>query len=447
MSGTTYALTYDAENQLTGVTRTQGTSQQVTRFYYDADGNRVRQVAPDGTSTVYIGQWYEERQSVSKGRVLTSYYYLGGQRVALRQGAVGQAGVVYYLHADHLGSTSEVSTATASLSGRERYFPYGQVRYTWGSLPTTYNFTGQRLDGTGLLYYGARYYAPRIGRFTQADTIVPEPGNPQSLNRFAYVNNNPLKYTDPTGYCAEGDQDCWNQAWFIYQQFGIQIEGIWSLDELIEITKALDDIALALADANGYGRDLALGRGLFRGVWTNTTFKRLHEGRNEYTAFTQIGGSTIEFYNSWRSAEVGGARFTVAHELAHAWDFQSGAGLGDIYIDEGLLLGFGVPVGVGAISYDFMHAVGARAECGYAPDCKSTGRYIEGPQAAYRDYSRTGPNEDWADSFAAWVHSRPLTQRRHDFVQLKVSQLTYTLPPNNTWHRMPARLAPTPPRP
>ncbi|MER3545661.1 MAG: hypothetical protein C4311_13980 [Chloroflexota bacterium] len=90
----------------------------------------------------------------------TSYYYLGSRQVALRQGAVGQAGVVYYLHADHLGSTSEVSTATASLSGRERYFPYGQVRYTWGSLPTTYTFTGQRLDGTGLLYYGARYYAP-----------------------------------------------------------------------------------------------------------------------------------------------------------------------------------------------------------------------------------------------------------------------------------------------
>ncbi|MER3457359.1 MAG: hypothetical protein C4309_00650 [Chloroflexota bacterium] len=44
--------------------------------------------------------------------------------------------------------------------GQQRYFPYGQVRYTWGSLPTTYTFTGQRLDGTGLLYYGARYYAP-----------------------------------------------------------------------------------------------------------------------------------------------------------------------------------------------------------------------------------------------------------------------------------------------
>jgi len=75
------------------------------------------------------------------------------------------------------------------------------VRSTWGSLPTTYTFTGQRLDGdTGLSYYGAHYYDPALGRFVQADTIVPEPGNPQSLNRYAYVLNNPLKYTDPTGH-------------------------------------------------------------------------------------------------------------------------------------------------------------------------------------------------------------------------------------------------------
>ena len=160
----------------------------------------MRQVAADGTSTLYIGQWYEESQSPSRGRVRTNYYYLGGQRVALRQGVVGQAGEVYWLHADHLGSLSEVSTGSTSLYGRQRYYPYGQVRYQWGSLPTTYNFTGQRLDGdTGLLYYGARYYDPALMRFVQADTVVPEPGNPQALNRYAYVLNNPLKYIDSSG--------------------------------------------------------------------------------------------------------------------------------------------------------------------------------------------------------------------------------------------------------
>ncbi len=243
--GVTYQQQYDAENRLILVTRTQGTSLQVTRFYYDAEGNRVRQVAPDGTSTIYLGQWYEESQSVSRSRVRTNYYYLGGQRVALRQGAVGQAGLVYWLHGDHLGSTSEVSTATGSLYGRERYYPYGQVRYTWGSLPTTYNYTGQRLDYTGLLYYGARYYDPALMRFTQPDTLVqmgprnptpylpltvsyteprlleqwnqlqrsrlypstqasqPPPAvDPQSLNRYTYARNSPLAYIDSSGHIA-----------------------------------------------------------------------------------------------------------------------------------------------------------------------------------------------------------------------------------------------------
>jgi hypothetical protein len=52
------------------------------------------------------------------------------------------------------------------------------------------------------MYYRARYYDPAIGRFISADTIVPNPENPQDLNRYAYVRNNPLKYTDPSGHCV-----------------------------------------------------------------------------------------------------------------------------------------------------------------------------------------------------------------------------------------------------
>ncbi|MBC7252212.1 MAG: RHS repeat-associated core domain-containing protein [Anaerolineae bacterium] len=73
------------------------------------------------------------------------------------------------------------------------------------SLPTDFGFTGQRNEATIELYdYRARYYAPTLGRFISADTIVPEPGNPQDLNRYAYTRNNPLRYTDPSGYCIPG---------------------------------------------------------------------------------------------------------------------------------------------------------------------------------------------------------------------------------------------------
>ena len=59
------------------------------------------------------------------------------------------------------------------------------------------------MDGTGLYYYGARYYDPAIGRFISADIIVQSPANPQTLNRYSYCINNPLKYIDPTGHYVE----------------------------------------------------------------------------------------------------------------------------------------------------------------------------------------------------------------------------------------------------
>ncbi|MEW6715768.1 MAG: RHS repeat-associated core domain-containing protein, partial [Nitrospirota bacterium] len=62
-------------------------------------------------------------------------------------------------------------------------------------------FTGQEEDAeTGLYYYGARYYDPVLGRFVSADSIVQDPFEPQTLNRYSYVINNPLKYVDPNGH-------------------------------------------------------------------------------------------------------------------------------------------------------------------------------------------------------------------------------------------------------
>lgn len=78
------------------------------------------------------------------------------------------------------------------------------------------------------MFYGARYYDPGLGRFLQADTIVPQPGNPQSLNRYSYGSNNPVKYIDPSGHqgCEPNDQGCWESRW--YQSHGYeQTNGNW----------------------------------------------------------------------------------------------------------------------------------------------------------------------------------------------------------------------------
>ena len=147
----------------------------------------------------------------------TSYYYAGSQRIALRVQTSTQNDV-YYLHADHLGSTSLTTCGSTNCNGipngnvvaQQRYLPYGAERWHSGTLPTDYRFTGQREEATlGSLYdYGARFYSPYLNRWLQPDSIVPQPGNPQSLNRYAYVRNNPLRYTDPTGHRECEDADC-----------------------------------------------------------------------------------------------------------------------------------------------------------------------------------------------------------------------------------------------
>jgi RHS repeat-associated protein len=119
-----------------------------------------------------------------------------GAAVAMRQEAV-----VYYIHSDHLGSVSLVTDHVSEAVARQLYHPYGSPRWSQGTLPTDYTFTGQRDEaGLGLMHYGARFYSPRLGRFVSADSIVPSPLNPQDFNRYTYGRNNPLAYIDADGH-------------------------------------------------------------------------------------------------------------------------------------------------------------------------------------------------------------------------------------------------------
>ena len=71
-------------------------------------------------------------------------------------------------------------------------------------------------DGIGLVYMNARYYVHGIGRFASADTIVPDPADPQAYNRYTYVRNSPMNYSDPTGHYWETAWDIANIGWGAY---------------------------------------------------------------------------------------------------------------------------------------------------------------------------------------------------------------------------------------
>ncbi len=199
----TYVLTYNVENQLVRVS-----GPATAAFGYDGDGKLVT-ATTSGTTTFYVGNYYEKT-----GSTVRKYYYHAGRRVAMREN-----GVLSWLLTDQLGSRAMTLTASAGITGELRYREaspkrseggkaYGETRYTYGVPSTKYRFTGQREESTiGLYFYNVRWYDAVLGRFVQADTIVPEPGNPQALNRYSYALSNPLKYTDPSGHAVFVDTE------------------------------------------------------------------------------------------------------------------------------------------------------------------------------------------------------------------------------------------------
>jgi len=87
---------------------------------------------------------------------------------------------------------------------RYRFDPWGNLEAQWGAEPNHYLFTGKEKDGSGFYYFGARYYNPRLGRFVTPDPQLLNPlalnlKDPQTLNLYSYVANNPLRYKDPNG--------------------------------------------------------------------------------------------------------------------------------------------------------------------------------------------------------------------------------------------------------
>lgn len=103
---------------------------------------------------------------------------------------------------DHLSGSNIDTDETGKVVEMADYYPFGALRldHTTTAYRNPYKFTGKELDGdSGLYYYSARYYNAEIGRFISQDPWEGDLKDPQSLNRYSYVRNNPLRYIDPTG--------------------------------------------------------------------------------------------------------------------------------------------------------------------------------------------------------------------------------------------------------
>ncbi len=346
--------TFDPEGRLSSVS--DGTS--VSTYIYDANGQRLlTSVAAGGTTkrTLYIGGLYEEQ--LGNGSI--NYYSFGGKGVGLRRSGWSSGNGQYRLVGDHLGSTTLlVDTATPpNVVQRQYHKPYGEIAFQWtagGSSLTSVGFTGQRLDSdTGLMYYGARFYDAALGYFVSADTMGVAKGVSQSRNRYAYVLNNPLIHTDPSGHIpacpdevncerphpgggssgppSQEEQEYLNRI----EQFGIQIIGnfdcgdlCWSLQELQWIYEALQDLQSRLNQGARPGDPLGLAQ--MRQLITNgqgaLEVRKTNSGSVTNDNMLLDSREIREFYSTSQHDSTLTLRdfykFAFIHELGHGLDIR-----------------------------------------------------------------------------------------------------------------------------
>ncbi len=206
------AIAWTSDNFPSSIAHANGNSSQ---FSYGPAGNRWKQVAKYGAAnetTIYAGGPFEK---VTRGGVTTWRHYVaapGGVALHLRY-SDGTPATTRYLTLDHLGSTDRIIDAAGNVIVAESFSAFGARRMpNWTGIPDTAElaniaavtrdgFTGhEHLDNLDLIHMNGRVYDPRIGRFISADPYITLPYDGQGLSRYAYALNNPLAFTDPSGF-------------------------------------------------------------------------------------------------------------------------------------------------------------------------------------------------------------------------------------------------------
>ena len=204
-------FSYDAAGNMLGdSTNTYGfnaeseiKSAASVNYTYDGDGNRVQK----SNGKIY---WYGAGteildESDASGNFTDEYVFFGGKRVAHR---VVSSGTIYYYAEDFLGTSRAITTSTGTLCYDADFYPYGGERVVTNTCAQNYKFEGKERDTeTGNDDFGARYYNPRLGRWLSADwsaipAAVPYANltNPQTLNLYAMVRDNPETFADLDGH-------------------------------------------------------------------------------------------------------------------------------------------------------------------------------------------------------------------------------------------------------
>ena len=202
----TNTYTWDARNRLVGISG--GTS---ASFVYDSFGRRVSKTA-GGQTTQYLYDGVNAVQEKVGGTPSATMLAGATDEVFSRTTGAGTQSLI----SDGLGTTLALLDAAGAEQTRYTYDPFGAVTRGGAASGNATTFTGREDDGTGLLYYRARYYSPRLQRFISGDPIGFAGGD---TNLYAYVGNSPLNHTDPSGLILDTLVDIASIAYDVYRLF------------------------------------------------------------------------------------------------------------------------------------------------------------------------------------------------------------------------------------
>jgi RHS repeat-associated protein len=189
--GSTWTYEWDALSQLTRVWKDGA---EVARFEYDPLGRRLRKVAGGITYSYLYAGMDILKEIRSDGSTTTTYTYVHGPGIDEPLARIDGSGTAAYFHADGLGSVVKMTDSTGTVVQTRQYDPWGSLEH--GADQPGYAFTGREWDPeTGLYYYRARYYDPKLGRFISEDPI----GFLGGVDFYAYVGGNPANAIDSFG--------------------------------------------------------------------------------------------------------------------------------------------------------------------------------------------------------------------------------------------------------
>ncbi|WP_444996837.1 RHS repeat domain-containing protein [Aliikangiella sp. IMCC44359] len=334
-------------------------------FRYGTGRERYRRIdnvyengQPITVETTYLGSYEKvvHTGGAKNGDVEHKYYIAGvALRIDTDKANGSSESKTSYMHKDHLGSVIAISDESGNAVKRFRYDPFGKQYEVTNVSPLTEmavvsklaitdkGFTGhEMLNSVDIIHMNGRIYDANIGRFLQADAYIQAPKNMQNMDRYSYVLNNPLSYTDPSGHFFKSLKKYWRVIAAVVINYVFCSGGCTFLE-----TMAAGAVSGAVATGNLRGAiSGAFSAGVFYGIGTYYDSVANANGAAVYKDLTETYGLSESFSSGVANSAT---QLTTAQQagkvLAHAMaggvmSKLNGAKFGNGFISAGITQSF-----------------------------------------------------------------------------------------------------------